>query len=150
MAKITYASDPVAARLSTTKPESPSAGLDPERLTEKVSSTTCQIFSPPDKNGKVGRAYKGSCPITWAWKEGKPVLRFCSGKGKPGRIIPVDDAVDAMDKAGKLCATWREKRGRVERDAKGLSPEFRIVAQEMSDSLTEYTLGRAPRRRRKR
>lgn len=156
---ITTISKSVSARLSTTKPASPSAGLDPARLTEKVSSTTCQIFNPPklDKNGKLtaGRALKGSCPITWAWKDGEPALRFCHGKGKPGRIIPVTDAEDAMQKAGKLCATWREKRQGVERDEKGLSPQFAVRALEMSDTLTEYTLGRvksrrAPQRRRSR
>jgi len=156
---ITTISKAVSARLSTTKPSSPSAGLDPERLTEKVSSTTCQIFNPPklDKNGKLtaGRALKGSCPITWAWKDGEPALRFCHGKGKPGRIIPVADAEDAMQKAGKLCATWREKRQGVERDEKGMSPQFAVRALEMSDTLTEYTLGRvksrrAPQRRRPR
>lgn len=156
---ITTISKSVSARLRTTKPDSPSAGLDPERLTEKVSSTTCQIFNPPklDKNGKLtaGRALKGSCPITWAWKDGEPALRFCHGKGKPGRIIPVADAEDAMQKAGKLCATWREKRQGVERDEKGMSPQFAVRALEMSDTLTEYTLGRvksrrAPQRRRPR
>ena len=167
---ITTISKSVSARLRTTKPDSPSAGLDPARLTEKVSSTTCQIFNPPklDKNGKLtaGRALKGSCPITWAWKDGEPALRFCHGKGKPGRIIPVADvyedgklrytaAEDAMQKAGKLCATWREKRQGVERDEKGMSPQFSARALEMSDTLTEYALGRvksrrAPQRRRSR
>jgi hypothetical protein len=156
---ITTISKSVSARLSTTKPASPSAGLDPARLTEKVSSKTCQIFDPPklDKNGKLtaGRALKGSCPITWAWKDGEPALRFCHGKGKPGRIIPVTDAEDAMQKAWKLCATWREKRQGVERDEKGMSPQFSVRALEMSDTLTEYTLGRvksrrAPQRRRPR
>lgn len=134
---------------------SPSEGLDPSGLHENVASKTCGIFGEPKYNDEgvmtAGRGYKGSCPITWTWKEGKPALRFCHGKGKAGRIIPVEDSYDAMQKASEICVKWQSRAAKISTDARGLSKEFASEALAMSDSddLSQYTLGRVRRAKRK-
>ena len=122
----------------------PSSGLHPAMLNTEVNSTSCAVFEPPHTvSGKslVGRGFKGSCPVQWIWKNGKPALRFCSAKGKPGRVIPVTDAADALAKARKLCAEWNQKKTKRARLPHGR--QYQILAEEMSARMPKYSLGRS-------
>jgi hypothetical protein len=121
---------------------SPSTGLHPEMLNTKVSSTTCAVFNTKPL---IGRGFKGSCPVQWIWKNGKPALRFCTAKGKPGRVIPVTDAADALQKARKLCAEWDQKKTKRPRQKNGR--QYQILAEEMSARMPKYALGKARRSR---
>lgn len=137
--------------ISGMKVENPHAGLNPAMLHTDVDSTSCNPFTPPHMvKGKLemGRSLKGSCPIQWVWKHGKPALRFCQAKGKAGRIIPVDDAHDALKKAHKICAEWNAKKTGLPTRPQG--GQYQILAAEMSDSesLKHYALGTATRKKR--
>lgn len=139
----------------------PSAGLHPNLIHEDdpKRDNYCLPFLPPktsEKTGKttVGRSHTGSCPISWGWKGSKPVLRFCTGHRQPGRIIPVDDAIDALEKGRKICEEWYRRTGPLVKPKRGSRPineRFQILAREMSEAepLKQYALGRSKRRTRR-
>jgi hypothetical protein len=145
-----YRGAPFAVRREKLK--SPEEGLNPSMLNTQVSSISCAPFEPPHMvSGKrlMGRALKGSCPIQWVWKQGKPALRFCHAHGKAGRIIPVRDAVDALEKSRKLCAEWNAKKGTLRERKDG--GQYQILAADMSEgpSLRKYALGRVKSKKRR-
>jgi hypothetical protein len=157
---------PAIPAAATRPHHAPSAGLHPQYINDSdpKKDDYCRNFAPktnevdPD-TGEVrprgGRSHTGSCPITWGWKQGKPVLRFCSAHRQQGRIIPVDDAVDAMAKAQKICEEWYRRTGPLPEARPGkprpYNARFQLLAREMSDAepLRQYALGRSKRVKRR-
>jgi hypothetical protein len=123
-----------------TKVPFPSVGIG---SSEEDVGTKCTVADPR----YTGRALsKGACPITIATKRGKPVLRFCTKHNAPGRIIPVVDIVDAVQKSNELCAQWRARV-----PANASAERYFEEARRMSDELADrYELGRVRRVRRRR
>lgn len=156
---------PISA--AATRPHhAPSAGLHPDLVHESnpIKEDYCRVFVPKKdavdpETGLVtkrgGRSHTGSCPITWGWKKGKPVLRFCTAAKKEGRIIPVNDAIDALTKAHKICDEWYRRTGPLPEAGPGkprpYQERFQILAREMihTEPLKQYALGRVRRRKRR-
>jgi len=154
---------PAIPAASTRPHHAPSAGLHPQYINDSdpKKDDYCRVFSKKKdvvdpETGKIvqkgGRSHTGSCPITWGWKKGKPVLRFCTAEKQEGRIIPVEDAVDAMEKAHKICDAWYKRTGPLPEARPGnprpYQERFQILAREMSEAepLKQYALGRSKRR----
>ena len=100
--------------------------LAPKRWARFIKSTVkkCSVMD--------GRGQR-DCPIQFTWHDGKPALRYCKASGQDGRLIPVEDGIDAMHKAQEACAAWRQKG----------------AAAFDSAPLERYQLGRVrPRRQR--
>jgi hypothetical protein len=135
--------------------QSPSGGLHPTLVDDgdnPAEDLFCKVWAPQeiaaDGTKTRGRSTVGSCPLTWAWKKGKPALRFCMGEGREGRIIPVTDAIDALAKGSQICKQWYARTGPIPRPP-APNPRYQILAEQMGGELSQYALGRVRRRKRR-
>ncbi len=55
---------------------------------------------------KYGRIAKG-CKAQLAFKDGQPLLRFCKTSGKPGMLVPVSSAEQAVELGRQGCAAMK-------------------------------------------
>lgn len=99
---------------------------------------------PANSKGKPCSTERTGCPVQLVWRRGKPALRFCRTKGKPGYLMSVKSVKDAVRKSKNVCRCW-EQAGSidacfVDENARPLPPEFPIRAP----------LGDRVRRRRRR
>ena len=56
--------------------------------------------SPPCSSDRI------TCPVQAIWIKGKPHLRFCVEKNRPGWIIPATSVKTAQHEAAKYCKDW--------------------------------------------
>lgn len=88
---------------------------------------------------------RATCPVQLVWVDGRPNLRFCKERGKPGYLVKVKNVAEAMQISKEACDKWPYKLGTVERadgseqDA-GWDPEFfnRNAPQVLSRSRADY------------
>lgn len=79
-------------------------------------STNCskssQVYDDRCKSkGDPCGSERSTCPVQLVWVAGKPNLRFCMEKKKPGYLVPVRDVAQAMEISDKACANWPYKLG---------------------------------------
>lgn len=83
-------------------------------ITKRPAGARAQVeladFKYTTTGTPCGSARTG-CPVQLIYKQGKPLLRFCTTKNRPGHVIHVKDAKSAASWAKKACQDW-EKNGR--------------------------------------
>jgi len=61
--------------------------------------------------GKPCASDRATCPVQLVWVKGKPNLRFCTEKKKPGYLVPVTDVPSAMKLSAEACSKWPYQLG---------------------------------------
>jgi len=61
--------------------------------------------------GKPCPTERKSCPIQLVYRNNEPFFRLCTGKKKPGPLIPAGNPNEAYDRAKAICACW-ERSGK--------------------------------------
>jgi hypothetical protein len=63
-------------------------------------------YTTPAPYCKADKLSKGKCTVQLNFIKGEPVLRLCSARGQPGRVIPLTDATAARKIAKAACKSF--------------------------------------------
>lgn len=68
-----------------------------------------KVAKAATQRGKPCTSERKGCPIQLFFDRGKPYIRLCVERKKPGPIVRVKDPTDALRKAMKICKCWEKK-----------------------------------------
>lgn len=82
-----------------------------KRCTSKLRNGTCkpedETYDPDCKGSNDPCASdRSTCPVQLVWVNGRPNLRFCKTKKKPGYLVPVKSVSEAMRISDEACKKW--------------------------------------------